>query len=343
MGLKNRITKQQLIQQIGEENIYTKYFGPWTYNTSYHSVLREDQKKSTGFFLNNNGNIIYNDFACSKKYDCIAFVMKLYSLSYSGALTKIAADFNIQGEQINVQPITIQNKKPYRKAYNVHTTSFKAHHLAYWAQYSITLAELQAANIHAVDGFTINKFDENDQLISSYNSPHTNDLKFVYIFDEPNGEKSIKIYMPYNKDYKWFGNVSLTTIFGIDDLTYKTDTLIITKSVKDTLILKKYFTDVVGLQNESPFSIEKDVISYLCKKYKYVYFWFDTDRPGLQAVNYYYKTYNIIPILIGNKNKSLWQNLTAAKKNTIKDPSDFVKKFGLETFEQYLKYINLKQ
>jgi hypothetical protein len=37
----------------------------------------------------------------------------------------------------------------------------------------------------------------------------------------------------------------------------------------------------------------------------------------------------------------MWQNLSMVKERKIKDPSDFVAKYTLEVFEQYLKYIKI--
>lgn len=111
--------------------------------------------------------------------------------------------------------------------------------------------------------------------------------------------------------------------------------LIVTKSLKDYIILKKFFTEVIYVQNESKSALNKKTIKALQKCYSTIYVWFDTDRAGLSAMWWYRKHYNFTPVFFRNTKLSIWQNLT--KNKQISDPADFVKTYGITNFEKWLK------
>jgi DNA primase len=337
MGLKTIITKDDLLQKVGDRNIFNFYFGDFKVSKSYHSCFRQDIKKSSAFIISKDGDIIYKDFALNETYDCISFVMRLLGLKYHEAVKQIAVDFNlIPGERSkNKEAIVhtnLQNKKKEEKRLRVDAVRFKKHHLEYWAQYGITAEELIKNNIYAVTSLYINEWRV------PVKSPEI--LRFAYLIKK-DGRDYLKIYTPYASDYKWVTNAPLNVPWGIDELPNKSNTLIITKSLKDKVVLNKYFTDVIALQNESMSALDKDVALALKKCYKHIYIWFDCDRPGIKAANAYKKAYGFTPIFVGDFKKSIWARIMRAKKIRVKDPSDFIARYGLETFENYLKHINL--
>lgn len=337
MGLKTRITREFLKEKVGDRNIFDFYFAhPIEIGKSYCSVFREEVRPSTGFFISDNGSLIYGDFATGDKYDFVAFVQKLYGLSYYKAVNMIAIDFGlIPGERSTnrepvIKPIT-GYKERIKKKFTINTIPFKKHHLAYWAQYGITRQELIANNIKAVGKVKIDDFTIPEAA-----------LRFLYVFKDDKGEKYFKLYTPESLDYKWVSSVPLDIPFGIKDLTYTGDTLIITKSVKDCLVLRKFFPEVIGLQNEGKGSINKETIAALKRCYKHIYIWFDLDRTGLKASNYFMKKYGFKPIFtLANFKPNIFRALINTKQKNVKDPADFVKRYGIATFAQYLKHINL--
>lgn len=345
MALKNNFTIEQLRREIGEEQIFTRYFGEWDFGSGYNSVFRDDNRASTGFYENKKGHIIYNDLASGDKYDFARFVMKAFKLNYYKAINKIAADFGLKkgsvDKDIDKAVSTVQRlKKPLRKAIIINSIRYKREHIDYWAKYDISVAELKENGIYAVDSFTINNFDEDDKLVKSFTSTPNNELKFAYTFSR-DGETYIKIYTPYSKDGKWCGNVPLNLAFGLDTLRHESDTLIITKSVKDCLVLRKFFPDVIGLQNESSSSISEELLASLQEEYDNIIIWFDFDRAGIKAYNFYKRKYGFKGAWTVCNGSNVWQNLMHVKRYKIKDPSDFVDRYGINIFGQYLKYIKL--
>lgn len=336
MALNQRINKDVLLAKIGDQNIFNFYFGEIEMGKSYHSVFRKDEKKSTGFYVNDKGQIIYKDFATSDSYGAIQFVMRLLGVSYYVAIKQIAADFGLINGNRSSSKVAAINViktpviKPQRQI-RIDTDGFKSRHLRYWLQYGITKEELIENNVFAVR----NLYIDGKQITTKQD-----EVKFAYVIRSGEDEY-VKIYSPYDTEHKWLSNSPLNVPFGLEDLPLKSHTLIITKGQKDRILLKKWFTEVISLQNESPAALKPETAKALKKVYKTIYIWFDCDRPGIKAANFYKKQYGFIPIFTANHKQNIWANIIAAKANKIKDPSDFTAYYGIETFKQYLEYKNL--
>lgn len=336
MALKRHLTRQYLKETIGDENIFNFYFGDFNLCRSYNSIFRKDDKPSTGFYLSENGSIIYNDFTNGDKYDFVKFVMRLYNLTYYKALERIAIDFNLQqGERSSIKPAVIKHiKKPKKteKVLQVGVCKFKKPHLEYWEKYNITEKELKENSVYAVNSLYLNGI----QLPSK-----PNEIRFAYLIKDQNEKDYLKIYSPFNEEYKWVSSAPLNVPFGLNELSHKSDTLIITKGQKDRIVLKKFFTDVIATQNESKDALKKEVIYALKQCYKHIYIWFDMDKPGIRAANYYKRKYDFKPLFVGSSKRTLWQNIINAKKIHVKDVSDFVAYYGIENFKIYLQNLKL--
>lgn len=333
MALKPLLNRETLKREIGDANILDFYFGAVEIGRNYLSVFRDEQRPSCSFYISKNGSLTYHDFTTGDKYDFVQFVAKLFSISYYKALERIAIDFGlIPGVRSTEKPAIIkehsERKVKEKKEFTIELIPFAKHHLDFWAKYYITKEELIANKIQAVGDFKI----------GDYEVPY--DVRFFYPFADSEN-KYYKIYTPFSYDYKWVSSTPLHLPFGINELPLTHDTLVITKSVKDTLVLRKFFPEVIGLQNEGRGSLLPQTAKALKKCYKNIYVWFDMDRTGVKAANYYSKTYGFKPVFVGSDKLTIWQNLTRAKQKSVKDPSDMVKQYGLVIFAQYLKHLKL--
>jgi hypothetical protein len=334
VALKATINRNELKAQLGDISIFEHYFGPIEIGKNYVSFFRDEKRASTSFFISDHDTLVYRDFTTGDTYDCVQFVARLFGCSYYKAVNQIAIDFGLlPGKRSSEKPAVIkqisEKQVRERKQFVIELIPFAKHHLDFWAQYDITQAELVKYGIKAVG----------DLQIGDFKVPY--DLRFFYPFKGEKDERYYKLYTPYSFDYKWLSSVPLNIPFGVADLPYESDTLIITKSVKDCLVLRKFFTDVIGLQNEGRGSLTPKLIAYLKTKYKHIYVWLDCDRTGIKAANYFRTTYGFKPVFVASQKLNIWQNIRRAKTKTLKDPSDFVKAHGLPTFAQYLKHIKL--
>lgn len=338
MGLKNVITQDDILTQIGCEKILKSYYGDFNLRSSYNSVLRTDAKKSTGFYVNKKGLIIYNDFTTGEKYDCIQLVRKLLSIKYKKdvtvdeAILDIANTFNLkEGSGILVSPDPVFKQKE-KNVFRVTVRPFTKKDKEWWGTYGITEQELSDNDVYSVKELRVGKFTFKTGI---------EELRYAYLLKDNEGNGYFKIYTPFSKKGKWYFNATLNLVFGLDKLNYESDTLIITKSVKDYIVLKKFKTDVIALQNESLSSITDDTMDYLKKKYKHIIVFFDMDRAGIKASNEFKRKHNTHRFFLGDKDLNVWTNLQLIKELNVKDPSDYVQRFGLNALEIFLKKFKL--
>ncbi len=329
---KEKLSKEAILSKIDDYNIIKYYLGQdISFKKSYSSPFREkgsDNKPNLRFFCDDDKKIIFKDFANGKGGDCFKFVQELFRLNFYEALFKIDKDFglNIQSKpqsnnfkiQLTKKPDSIHKQI---KLIQIVPKSFSQEELEYWKEYHIEEWELKRKNIFSIEKLYINK-----KLVTNYNK----ELRFAYLFDD-----FLKIYTPFSQEFKWISSCPNDFISGFDDIKYKVYSgtqdkrLIISKSVKDELVLAKFFKDVCSTQNESSSSINSENMQWIQKGYKPedVFISYDNDKAGVQASLYYTKNYgfnyvNIPKIFI---------------RENIKDWADLVKHKGLDTMENYLK------
>lgn len=333
MGLKfsPKITCDYVLSHLDEAQVFSAYFGEFDLKKTYASVFRKDENPSTGFYIGTTGKLIYNDIATGEKLDCFAFVAKMFGLSYAEALRKVACDFGIiecQGviklEKSDITKTRLLSEQVKKDTdIKIIADEWEGEYVEFWKQFSIDVEELKTEGVYPIQRLEINGVN-----IPNYSK----NVRFAFTL-EHEGKIYKKIYTPYakNKKFKWINNIPIYIPFGFYSLPYASETLIITKAQKDRILFKKYFTDVIGLQNESPASLRDTTINYLKKRYKRILINTDIDEAGLNAANFY-KEKGLEPLLL----PELFN-----VKYDIKDIGDLVKQFGLSKFEGFLKYKNL--
>ena len=320
------INKNFLLSKVSEEQIFYYYFGkPFKLGDRYNSPFRKDKDPSTGFYINKSGILTYNDLRTGEKLDCVAFVAKLYNISYSQAIKRIAADFGLINSDAAVK-VDITSLKPiegFDKEQKKETIiqivpgKWDKRHLGYWRIYDINEDELKRERIYPVKELYINKTKIGNK---------DNNIRFAYL-ENYKGKEYLKIYTPDDKINKWISNIPLHIPFGLEDLDYSSDTIYITKSKKDLVLLKKLFKSVIATQNESASSLPPDVVEHLCNSFKNRIIIWDNDETGVENCKEFNSKgfgYFNIPIKEYNKYR-------------IKDPSDYVQYYGIDALEELFK------
>ena len=317
------LTKSDLLKNVSPEQIFYHYFGNFIVKRkNYPSPFREDKKFSFGFFYNEFGELISNDFARDEKLDCIAFVAKKFGITYSEAIQKIMFDFNFHEQDVNCTPSIIESNsvlfdEKFKKKTKIQIIQkdFNEKELKFWNQYEITKEELINDDVYAYEAAYINK-----RFISSA------EIRFAFYQKDLTNNGYFKLYQPYETDYKWVSNIPLSLPFGIDKLKYQSDTLIITKGKKEQIILKKLFPDVLATQNESLSSITNCIEE--SKKFKRTVVIYDADDPGVSACTEITQKYN-------------WEYFNTPRylftSRKIKDVADYVFYYGIKSLEKRLK------
>lgn len=322
------ITAEYVLAQVDDLLIFRHYIGEFKLGVKRMNPLRNTKKGHLSIVLNHNWmKLQYKDWGTGEVGDCFKFISQMFGLTYREAIEKVACDFGLTKGCSTVTKKQMADAKEFKeKAQNeyliqVDIRTYSKEELAYWAKYNIDKEDLIREKIYAIKTLWINK----KQV---YLRPG---LHFAYHF--PWVDK-FKIYSPDEKEWKWFGNVSAFEMEGIEglrlldmagDVELQGDPVIITKSRKDRIILKKLYHNVCNCQNEAETAIPKfmdEVFNQAEKKFC----WFDSDEAGKsanRALNHRgYKWINVPNNLY--------------EKYGIKDPADVIEHFGWEVGSEVL-------
>lgn len=318
--LKSNNKNLQLIEtNLSDKDIFSKYFGEEVQvGRSYLSRLRKEREPSTGFFVTPTGKLIYNDFVTGEKTTAIKFVMRRFDLTYLGAIEKIVEDFKLT-ELGDIDKNYFVESVKEEVHINILAREFTDRDIEYWNRYNITVEELKFFNIYSVRSMVLR-----GRIINT----REDELKFAFILDN-----YVKVYSPESQKFKWISTIPLNKPFGIDSVDTNSDTLIISKSLKDLMVLRKFFPNTIALQNESVAALSEDILDFIRKTYKNVYIFFDNDPPGIKASELFRDKFGFNILRIPVK---------AYDKFKVKDPSDYIETFGIDELKKLFKWMKLK-
>ena len=322
---KKIVTKEGILIYIQDADIYRFYTGqPVDLTKNIKSPLRDDDNTpSFGYFIGSSGEICFNDFG-KNKGDCVKFVELYFGLSFFEALSKIVVDFNLTHHFIykdmfktskEYNPNKFESRAKIistanRKTLGKKARPWKAYDLAFWEQFGITKETLLYFKVEPIEYI----FFDGEPLLAD---------KFAYAFNEfKDNKRTIKIYQPFNENYKWLNNHNNSVWQGWDQLPKEGNKLIITSSLKDSMsIVDVLNIPSVSLQSESVIP-KTQVIDELKSRFKTIYLLYDNDFDKPENIGEILgkkvcEQFNILQLYIPKSFKS-------------KDFSDLVKKYGRE-------------
>ena len=312
------VTAEFVLDQVDEVLIYRHYVGAFTLGKKIKHPFRKDLNPSFAIFFGTRAlKLLWKDFGTGESGDCFAMVSKMCKCPYKDAIEKVAEDFGLIEGVPTITKKQILEAQAFKEELQnreyliqIERRPMNKEELDYWSEYSISREELKANSIFAINKLWINKKAMRLDVSK---------LHFAYYFPEVD---KWKIYSPDSTDFKWFGNVSTHQMEGVTDLSVydSSKPIIITKSRKDRIVLKKIYPNVVSCQNESEGAIPRGMDVLFDQHFPAKYCWFDSDEPGKNAnrkLNHRgYKWVNV--------SNELYQTLG------LKDPSDVIKRLGLE-------------
>ena len=322
-SFQQEITKELLLEHNNEETYMAYYLGIPIKKGLFVSPLRVDHKPTCSFYRGRQ--LYFKDFATG---ECLSFenvVMKKYSCNYHEALKIIATDFGIiDGSKPKIVPIQPIFKKEKKTIIQIEAKSFTKEELEWWEQFGITKNILTKYRVYSCKTVFLN-----GRIESIYDSKCPS---YGYYFGNEEGRELWKIYYPYRKNFRFIGNIKTTTIQGYNQLPKKSKLLVITKSLKDCMVLYNLGIAAIAPQSETQF-IQDNVLEVLKKRFKHIVLLFDNDQTGLEFTNKIKRKYKwITPMIIPLKYKA-------------KDISDFYKAYGRDKTIELIKegIIYLKQ
>lgn len=311
------LTIDNIYSKVSSYEILRYYCGNFINGKKFCSPIRRD--KTPSFAILMYGDVwLWKDFATGESGNDITLVMKKFGCDYRGALNRINIDFNLglnssSYKAIDKTPYIPQIKEKVKADIKIKSREFTDKDLEYWNSFNISIESLKKYNVKSISHYWING---NIYFAGSY-------LAFAYEF--PDG---YKLYFPEKTDYKWFSNSIF--IQGLSQLNKARDLLIITKSLKDVLVLNELNISAIAPQAES-IIISSYHIQKAKERFKTIYTLFDYDNAGIHLAWQMRKLYGIQPIFL---TEGIWKRKQGYKG--CKDISDYSKKFGIKELKKLI-------
>lgn len=306
--VQERQPEQLLLELVDEYSMYCHYLGfEPELGTKYRSPLRMgDDNPSFSIYtqtkLKGPFEFAWKDHGLSKHGDIFTLVGLLFGLKYKRDIyRKVDKDFNLglyePSDNIPTEKVILVDPPDKRIPIKIRLKSipFTAQALQFWKQYGITEGTLKLYNVTQVTHIWF--YEHQIYPVSPTG------LCFAYRIG-----KHYKLYQPYNPEYKFRNDYLSHYTEGFLQLNYNQDTLIITKSTKDVMVLRELGYEAVSPRSEST-PIPEAHRTYFETRYKRIVLLFDNDMKHNGHLYPYEQIY--IPLSSGTK-----------------DISDFVKKFG---------------
>lgn len=308
MKVKSQVTLEDILSKVSEEQLFRYYIPNFIeLNKKFKSPFN-NEKTASCYVVNTNGRLFYKDFSSGNGGNILHFIQTKYNLNYNECINVIASDFNLKPNlKLNIKPIELGiNTRPKELVtIKIKSINFTKEGLDYWKQYGLDKEDL--INVKQISYFWI-----------GYNRFKVDSIAFAYDF----GNSNYQILQPYSKEFKWNSNTSNYLIMGYNNLPKLGDLLIITSSYKDVLVLNKLGYNSIAPKSESTLLSELQIFE-LKERFKKIVIYFNNDKIGLEYAKKYNKLYGL---------EYIYNPI-----NEPKDPSDFVKKLGIDKLKEFLK------
>ena len=309
--LSSTETLEDLLSKIDDYDIYAYYMGNFTIGKLYNSPLRTDDKiPSFAIFKGRRGNLMFKDHGSGESGNAISFIKLIDHITDQQTLERQLLKIIRSTKPTEIRNRTVVRSTNYTVDIGVVRQPFTKIDIDYWNQFNISLDTLNKFQV-----FSIKYYLSNNIVKGIYKDE--NPMYAYKVFDK------FKIYRPLASKYtKWRTNLTTSDVQGLAQIPEKGDLLIITKSLKDVMVLYEMGYTAISAASETTF-IPEDILSGLKEKWKYIVLLYDRDKAGMQNARKYSKQYNLPAFFINKKFKS-------------KDISDAVKNCGFDNIKQWL-------
>lgn len=314
------INKTNLLKHVDEYDIYAYYLGSFDVYSIMSSPFRKDNSPSFGIFVNSTGNLIHNDYKLGGG-DCIKFVSIMENCTYAQALGILNTRYKLgyrtskyhKANSIYTKLPLLYNKDVIIKEdvwIDIKIRDWNQLDKEYWSQYEISLDTLTYFDVYPIQRFWIN-----DKVFN------TQPLAYAYYYDD----RVFKIYQPTLdvKSGKWFSNIKNKDEYqGSNQLSDSGYILFITSSLKDVMVLYEAGYSAIAPHTEHQI-LSEALFSHYQSKWDLMTVFYDNDEAGQLHANKMVNKYGIKSIQL--------------PESDTKDPSDFVKKYDLETLKLWIQ------
>ena len=317
------ITKDFLLSKNSEETYMSTYLGIPVKKGLLVSPLRRDHKPTASFYRNKNNELIFHDFGIGFHGNFVGVVMFQRGCSYREALRIIAEDFGYVEKQENRPNVKIKYtetkiEEKQDTIIQIEKQDFQDYELKWWESFGIHKDTLKKFKVYSCKNIFLNG--------SLFATSSKYSMIFGYYFGKKDRKELWRIYFPQRSSYRFLSNVSGTTIQNSGNIPTTGDLLVITKSMKDCMLLYELGIPAVAPCSEVMFLSEQQ-LSRLKSRFKTIVLCYDTDLTGIKFMK-----------KIRQKHPEL-KYFFIPRKYECKDPSDFYKKYGLEKTRYYVEQL----
>jgi hypothetical protein len=302
-------TTEKLLTRFGEEDIMERMGVPIedaVEGGRFCSPYRNDSTPTCSVWrAPGNDRLYYMDWAV---FDEPLDIYELYMHVYSVDSFKEASDgiwdmmTSESSSRTALQRISeIRSKSSDETKVTAVPRSWSKEDVAWWSSFGITKETLIHFNVQPVQSVFLGQ-----DIIYNYIQ---NVVKpgYVYTFNE-----AIKVYFPH-RNYNRFYHDSGKIVQGWDQLPAEGDFVVVTKSLKDVMLLHELGISAVAPMSES-ILLDQDSVASLKKRFQHVVVLMDNDHAGIVALRKY---------------KVQGLRILMLSRHWSKDISDFYLKYGV--------------
>jgi hypothetical protein len=307
------ISETDILAKVTEYDIFSYYIGgSIKIGKIMNSPLRKDNNPSFGIYKSkSSGSLLFKDLSTGDTGNCFKLVSLLFNTTYKKALLKVRADFEkslIKSSDVGLYTQNVY--KPRNSLISIKRIPFTTTDILYWNTYNITK---QTLDLYQVTPTKIVWLDEDIVWRYSIDNP----IYAYKVYDK------FKCYRPKaEKDKKWISNLTSFHIQGFQQLPEKGELLIITKALKDVMVLHELGYCSIAPNGENH-NIPIKVVEQLKNRFNNIVLLYDRDIAGLKGTRKLFKEFGFPFIFIKKKYKT-------------KDISDFIQMYGKNKTQELL-------
>ena len=310
-GTIKQKSKEDLLKLTTEFDIFSFYIEGFCLGCNFHSPLRSDDRNPSFSVFKSNNKLTWKDFGTGMSGDFIDFVKLKFGLNYHQALNKLYDDLGLIKSQ--AIPYYLYPGIQVKREIKVKKRNFNQFDLDYWEDFGINEQILKKYEVSSLQKYWLVEGTKEMLFIPSAFNP-----TYCYHF----GSYKYRLYSPHNGDYKWITNAGSEILQGWNQLVPAGKKMVLSKSLKDIMLLNSLGFEAVAPQSEDTI-IPESTINELMQRFEEIIVFFDNDKGGIEASKRY-ERYNF---------KCVFLPESCSKK----DISDYRKEFGEDLTIKILK------
>jgi len=215
----------------------------------HRNPLRKDKKPSASFYRDSNGDkqLRFRDWATGEKLNFVDVVMIKYQCNLDRALKIIGNDFDIISKphyEKHERAIPYSGGTLASNASSIlqgEVIPFKDKDILWWKSFGISEETLKKYDVHNLKCVFLNGYPS---FFSTQRDPI-----YGYYFGKEDGRELWKMYMPNRQTFRFLLNTN--KLQGLKQLPKTGKVLVVTKSLKDVMVLHEMGISAIATQGET--------------------------------------------------------------------------------------------